>query len=737
MTSSSQQYKVNLPIDWEMVRLFLRLLMDEGHSFCWQILPDKPGRGFPKILFGDLETVRDELIKAQLQGCGIFLTVNRTNGRGRKRKNILAATAVFVDGDNLPLPKHWPLEPHILVQRDENHWHAYWLIEPSTDFELWTQIQKQLAQRLGTDPTVSDLPRVMRVPGFLHQKKEPVLVVLVHAADPEASNFRRYTLQELQDAFQLKSTESKPPRRKSRAAKREPQHSPGLLDLPEDIKEATRYLKTKAPIAVEGEHGDATTIQVAARLKDLGVSQESALTLMRKHWNDRCEPSWTDADLAEKVKNAFTYLHENLPGCDSSARTGLTEDEDELTAVLDSWVWAVDAKCFVRRSDCAMWDRDQFESNFSYLVQGRSLWNRIIKGKTAIRRFEGLAYRPGEPEFLDDGRYNIWRSSGMTPQPGDVETFLRHMQYLIPDQKERDFVLDYLAYLVQFPGQKIHFALVLQGIQGTGKSFLGQLMEDIIGEGNTNRPSNEELHSPWTTWQRQAQLVIVEELMSYGRQELINKLKPVITDETIQIQEKYRNTYTLDNCLNFLMFTNYKDALKIERNDRRFFVVFSPARPNSKEYYIDLFKFLRGDGPAYVAHWLGQRDLSSFHPKGVAPLTAAKLEMRQAAMDEVHQVLSELVDNSAHPFQFDLVEMNGVERSLPDRLKKVRNLNGKLTDFLKEQLQAVKLTQIPVDQGRRKANLWAWKKQEMWETLSKAEIGRQYDAWLNKNDELS
>ena len=217
-----------------------------------------------------------------------------------------------------------------------------------------------------------------------------------------------------------------------------------------------------------------------------------------------------------------------------------------------------------------MWDRDQFESYYSHLIKGK-LWQTIIKQKSGIRRFELLTYQPGQPEFPKDGRYNIWRPSAIEPKAGDVQWFLQHLQYLLPDEKEREEVFDYLAYLVQHPGKKIHFALVIQGQPGTGKSFVGQLMEKIIGFGNTSRPSNEELHSPWTTWQRQAQLVIVEELMTIGRQELINKLKSVIADATIRIQEKYRNTYSLDNCLNFLMFTNCKDALKIELNDRRFF----------------------------------------------------------------------------------------------------------------------------------------------------------------------
>jgi hypothetical protein len=52
-------------------------------------------------------------------------------------------------------------------------------------------------------------------------------------------------------------------------------------------------------------------------------------------------------------------------------------------------------------------------------------------------------------------------------------------------------------------------------------------MELIVGKPNVVRPSNDEMISKWTRWMEVAQLAVVEELMTLGRLEVSNRLKPV------------------------------------------------------------------------------------------------------------------------------------------------------------------------------------------------------------------
>ncbi|HQR07011.1 MAG TPA: hypothetical protein PLN21_09325 [Gemmatales bacterium] len=49
--------------------------------------------------------------------------------------------------------------------------HLYWrLEEPVTDLALWSQCQRRLIRLLGSDRSIHDAPRIMRLPGFFNHK---------------------------------------------------------------------------------------------------------------------------------------------------------------------------------------------------------------------------------------------------------------------------------------------------------------------------------------------------------------------------------------------------------------------------------------------------------------------------------------------------------------------------------------------------------------------------------------
>lgn len=78
-------------------------------------------------------------------------------------------------------------------------------------------------------------------------------------------------------------------------------------DDPANIDRAISWLEDVAEHAVEGAGGDHITFATAAKLRDLGCSEETTLQLMLEHWNDECSPPWDADDLERKVQNAFSY----------------------------------------------------------------------------------------------------------------------------------------------------------------------------------------------------------------------------------------------------------------------------------------------------------------------------------------------------------------------------------------------------------------------------------------------
>jgi len=155
---------------------FIELLTGSSNTpVQWQIYHDSDksdtGKNLACQFYNNYDSAREFLEKSQLTGCGVYITVNETDGRGRKINNITRARACFIDGDNQPLPSVWAVEPDIIVSRNPLHWHAYWLLdEPTNDFDTWANTQYQLATFYGVKDRLFDLPRVMRAPGFVHLK---------------------------------------------------------------------------------------------------------------------------------------------------------------------------------------------------------------------------------------------------------------------------------------------------------------------------------------------------------------------------------------------------------------------------------------------------------------------------------------------------------------------------------------------------------------------------------------
>lgn len=87
------------------------------------------------------------------------------------------------------------------------------------------------------------------------------------------------------------------------------------LDNASSVTHARDWL-ISAPPAIEGRGGDDLTYRTAAKVKDLGVSEDVCLALMVEYWNDRCSPPWPYDDLQKKVAGAYMY-GQNAPGSQS------------------------------------------------------------------------------------------------------------------------------------------------------------------------------------------------------------------------------------------------------------------------------------------------------------------------------------------------------------------------------------------------------------------------------------
>ena len=170
------------------------------HSF--QTFDDKgKNRRLIKQLHGTLEQHIQELWSLNKQGAGVFFTVNQTDLHGRTTTNIKSVRSVFIDLDGAPLPAKFDLEPQIIVNTSPDKYHVYWLVD-GMPLESFTLYQQALAAKFNADPKVKDLPRVMRVAGFFHNKSQPYPIKI-----QKISTIAPYKMHEIKEGLGLKRPE--------------------------------------------------------------------------------------------------------------------------------------------------------------------------------------------------------------------------------------------------------------------------------------------------------------------------------------------------------------------------------------------------------------------------------------------------------------------------------------------------------------------------------------------------
>ncbi|MBO9664953.1 AAA family ATPase [Dokdonella sp.] len=184
-------------IDISLAEEFLRTLDPSTDRFEFRTFSDRedgPGSKATAFKFsGTLREHANQLAQLNRAGAGVFVVVN---SGGQKAAEIDRVRAVFVDLDGAPIEPVLgaKLPPHIVVETSPQRFHAYWRVTGLAVHEF-SGVQRELAALFGGDASVCDLPRVMRLPGFIHQKADPWFVRTVVSEGGEsypANYFRRH-----------------------------------------------------------------------------------------------------------------------------------------------------------------------------------------------------------------------------------------------------------------------------------------------------------------------------------------------------------------------------------------------------------------------------------------------------------------------------------------------------------------------------------------------------------------
>ena len=657
-----------------------------GENFTFQLFGDKDKSLKAVVLNGTYEENEYYLQGHNEMGYGVFLTVNETNCRGRKKSDVTKVRAMFCDFDGddavaLAEAAAATLQPSIVVESSPGKRHLYWLVSDMevAEFEGW---MRKLIVRVGSDPSACDLSRVLRIPGYWHLKGDPVQVKLL-----ECNEWLIYEKQQIIDAFALpqgkgsrQETERKIEAGDFGAALPLNGWSPGRID-----DEILRH--------IDPDCGYDLWFKVACALWHQFSGGEDGLSLFDS-WSSAAEKYPGEDDTAKQYHACATppageriTLRSliSLPEVQDARRRHFTE-QSKAMGECES-----DVEIYVRRLSVEdMLDRFIFISTGSRVLdttnptcivplvefknrylnsyemvdrggQLKRLHNADVWLSHAARKtVHDALWSPGEPRFMR-GAGGLEVINKFTPRPLPAFThkqeaadrFLNHIAFLFKDRAD-DF-LDWFAHIEQKPGELPSTAwLHVAKHTGLGRNWLSGLaahmwpsnvavnfnLEAFLGGGFGDSLS-EKL------------LICVDEIRAAGGSKSYKRaeeLKSVITESHRTINIKYGRPVVEKNCGRWLMFSNHISAIPIDDNDRRVNVVESFDLPMCGEYYDDLYLLLKDkDSINTIRNLLATRDLSKFKAGDHAKRSAAKEAVIASNKSEHQILLQEFMATYKHP----------------------------------------------------------------------------------------
>ena len=209
----------------------------------------------------------------------------------------------------------------------------------------------------------------------------------------------------------------------------------------------------------------------------------------------------------------------------------------------------------------------------------------IFLNSDHCRKTDTATYCVGGKPIVQDGKataVNFWRQSNFEPATevtdGDVEPWLAHMEQIFGrrDHPAMKHVLDVLGHFTQRRGQKLNHAIVLYGAtQGTGKDTCFVPLVRFLGADNIQDIQPEAISGQFNDFLC-AEICFVNEMINFEKKATMNRMKPWLAapPASITINKKFAHPFNIPNVVNWVIYTNYADAISLDDTDRRFWVCF-------------------------------------------------------------------------------------------------------------------------------------------------------------------
>lgn len=208
----------------------------------------------------------------------------------------------------------------------------------------------------------------------------------------------------------------------------------------------------------------------------------------------------------------------------------------------------------------------------------------------------------------------------------DLSLIFEHIKSLANyNDADYNYIISWLAQLVQQPHILPHTCLIFISDEGVGKDIFAKFLSNVLSDKYThNTEKLEQICGKFNSIMGGKLLMVVNETNPVESRERIENIKFLITAEDLTIEGKHKDPIKSKNFARFIFFSNRLFAFPVEENARRPKVMKSSSKYLSQnigeEGHDKFFKELIGQykSPKYqqaFLNYLKNYDITKFNPR--------------------------------------------------------------------------------------------------------------------------
>lgn len=660
---------------------------------------------------GTLQQLWTTILNYQSQGFGVFINCNEMDGNGLTLANVQSIRVHVIDLDNLSAVQNYERAsqfnppPSFAVQSSPGRFHVYWTVQPYVGNERATSINRRLRALFDGDKAVVDPSRVLRLAGTLHVKNpsQPHLVTCWALGgygkrlDPAMLEIALASVNVIDGGQGGRHELGEPSLAAPSLA--HVRHALDLVD-PNDLERNAWISTLAAAKQAAWTHGTADEIDAmlmawCSRYKDddpgddrkqIASIRDTELgwpSLVRRIPVLRAETLFGGATYRLPFGASSTPLQPQQRPAPSSTQFGefLTPQEQQIW-FRDCVLIGPENRIIGPRGiryDVGSFNASYGGKKFIIDATGKATdeaWKAATRSTVwTVPKVDGTCFRPDLPtgEITGDGLgrsyLNTYVPARIETLAGDPTPFLRHLALVLPNPDDQRILLEFLAHNARYPGHKIPWAPLIQSVEGVGKNVFKQVIRHAIDKQYFYQPKAKQLNdsgSKFNGWMDGRLFFLVDEIKTDDKRDMVETLKPFITETELEIEGKGVNQRMADTPSNWMFFSNHKDAIPITANGRRFAIFYSPiqtlddlrSRGMDDAYFNDLYAWL-GDhqnghhktGLKIVANYLLTYPIERGALPTRAPATGSTAEALIESRGWLEQLIAEAVEDGLPGFR--------------------------------------------------------------------------------------